>query len=640
MSKRERLLFAIGEADEKYVKEAEFSMKTSAIIKVAVALVVVISLSLYLFIPYAPVTSDLTDYEGSSYFPLIEEIEAYSLVYRQPKYKNNFNWILAGILDIFSFGMAGSAAPNDAAPPTNNNGSYVESTDNQVGGVIEADLFKTSDKYIFRIGNKLSGYTEPLDKYEQYAPVLRVYSIEKENSGLVAEIEIPKFNDQTQYLDMEMYLSLDCNTVTIICNYRDSNSKTNVGIVAIDVSDVNNMSVKNTVTIQGSVNTSRMVDEKLILVTNYRFYRNQVDYSDPTTFVPAIDTGSGPEPIQFEDIIYPDNVDDTDYSVLAVMDINDLSLIGASALLNFTNEIYVSEENIYISREYTSKLVEGNTTTTSNMSDIAVFGYSNGRLEEKGIITLSGWTEDQYSFDELDGYLRVVTSTSESKQIKDGNNFSITPTLRSASLYIVNLETNAVEYKVESFAPDGEQATAVRFDGDKCYVCTAVVVTFTDPVFFFDLSDYENISYNDTGIIEGYSDHLINYGNGKLLGIGREDWEFCKVEIYEDGQDGVVGTYEFKFGGNYSLDYKAYMVNRAEGLFGFAVEYYYTEGDYNTSNYKYSDCYILITIDGDNIEETIIEMDNSMRADTVRAVYIDGYLYITTETDLIVEQIK
>jgi hypothetical protein len=29
----------------------------------------------------------------------------------------------------------------------------------------------------------------------------------------------------------------------------------------------------------------------------------------------------------------------------------------------------------------------------------------------------------------------------------------------------------------------------------------------------------------------------------------------------------------------------------------------------------------------------------SMRADTVRAAYIDGYLYITTQTELVVEKL-
>ena len=81
------------------------------------------------------------------------------------------------------------------------------------------------------------------------------------------------------------------------------------------------------------------------------------------------------------------------------------------------------------------------------------------------------------------------------------------------------------------------------------------------------------------------------------------------------------------------------MVNRAEGLFGFGIENYVEEDDY-TSKHDYCNCYALIMIDGDNVEEKIIKMDSSMRVDTVRAVYLDGYLYITTETNLIVEQIK
>ena len=644
MNKKERLLFAIGEVDEKYVKEAEFKVKISSIVKVAVAAVVVIALSLYLFIPFGPVTSDLSSYESSSYFPLIEEIEAYNLTFRQPRYKNNFMWLADEIDDLFGFfvGKGGAMAPDmnggsAGAPGMEGNGNYMESTDNQVDGVIESDLMKMTDKYIFRIGDKMSGYTEQLGKYDQYTVVLRVYSVDKENSDLVAEFEVPKFPDQQYYTDMEMYLSHDGNTVTLMSNYHDSTGKVNVGISSIDVSDINSISLKGRISVQGSINTSRMVDGKLLLVTNYRFTRNNVDYSDPKTFVPTIDFGNGPEPIRFDDIIYPENVDDTDYSVVALMDAENLSLLGANALLNFTNEVYVSAENIYIGREYVHKVEEEKTLSASNMSDIAVFGYSGNKLENKGIITVRGWTEDQYSFDELDGYLRVVTSTRETKQTTNGNNVSLMPVSTNASLYIFNLADNSLAYKVENFAPEGEEATAVRFDGDKCYVCTAFVVTFTDPVYFFDLSDYENITYTDTGIIDGYSDHLINYGEGLALGIGRENWQNGKVEIYADRIEGVVSIHEYEVNGNYSLDYKSYLVNREENLFGFGVDHFY-EYDSQSGKGRIYQRYVLIKFSAENMTVYTFDIE-SMRADTVRAAYIDGYLYITTQTELVVEKL-
>ncbi len=603
-------------------------MGTTRIIKAAVVLTVIIALSLYLFIPFAPVTSDLTDYQGSEYFPLIEGIEDYRLSLMQPSYKNNFQWLSAEFVELFDFALKGGAnsdmAPGDnmSPAPEMGNGSYVESTDNQVEGVVESDLMKMTDKYIFRLNG---GH-------------LRVYSIDKENSALISKFEIPTFSQEMGHHFHEMYLSTDCNTVTVLKQFYDYNTNTyNLGLISIDVSNVENMKLKGQMLVEGELNTSRMVDGKLLLVTNYSFRRGDVDYDEPATFVPTIDSGNGAEPIQFEDIIYPDKVDGTDYSVVALIDTDNLSLLGANALLNFTDEVYVSRDNIYISREYVSKTEDENSIKSSNMSDIAVLGYSGESLEEKGIITARGWIEDQYSFDELDGYLRVVTSTRDTIQYTGGENFTNMTNSRNASLYIFDLKDNSLAYSLESFAIEGEEATAVRFDGDKVYVCTAVVVTFTDPVYFIDLSDYENITSADTGVIEGYSDHLINYGEGLTLGIGRENWGESKVEIYAQQDSKVVSVHEFKFSGEYSLNYKAYLVNREENLFGFGVDYFF-EYDEQTGRGRSYQRYVLLKFDEQNMTVYTFDIED-MRADRVRVVFIDGYLYLTTDERLVVEKL-
>ena len=371
------------------------------------------------------------------------------------------------------------------------------------------------------------------------------------------------------------------------------------------------------------------------MVTEYYFNKDSVDYNDPKTFVPSIDSGNGAKPIEFEDIIFPDIVGNTRYSVVALMDAENLDLLGANALLNFVNEVYVSENNVYITREYVKETITDNNYDRSNTTDIAVLDYSGERLENKGIITVRGYAEDQYSFDEKDGYLRVVTTTLDQHSLsKQSVGFD---RKENVSLYIFNLSDNTLAYKVEDFAPWGEKATAVRFDGDKCYVCTAVVVSFTDPVYFFDLSDYENITYTDTGIIEGYSDHLIDLGDGFLLGIGRENWQYSKVEIYEERDGAVVSVDEFKFGGEYSLNYKSYLVNRENNLFGFGVDYYY-DGYGNVDN-GLQTRYILLQFNG--YEFTVYNFAIAgLRANTVRAAYIDGYLYITTGSSLTVEKIN
>ena len=633
MSRSGRLMMALGDINGKYIKGAERNM-TASLIKIAVSLALICALGLVLFRPYSPVTSDISAYLSSEYYPLIAEIEEYRLGFMQPKYKNNFEVIAATLSSMGNLiGGADSMAPGGSSPDMmegTSNGGYLETTDNQVEGVIESDLMKMTDKYIFRLGYT----TKPGDK--NYTPnyVIRVYSVDKEDSALVSEFIIQSYENQQRILDAEMYLSLDGNTITLVNNFNDSNGKSKVGIISIDVSDVSGIKEKGRVVMDGSLNTSRMADGKLLLVTEYFFNRKTVDYSDLSSFVPTIDDGNGARAIEFEDIIFPEKVGNTRYSVVALLDAESLELMGANALLNFIDEVYVSENNIYITREYNEKTEhENGGYTTEVMTDVAVLNYSAEKLEQKGIITIHGSLEDQYSFDEKDGFLRVVTSTLKGVSTNNGMTSSFR-NIRNASLYIYNLADNSLAYKVEDFAPEGEEAPAVRFRGEKLYVCTAVVVTFTDPVYFFDLSDYENITYTDTGIIEGYSEHLIDYGEGFTLGIGEENRQYSKVEIYEERDGAVVAVDEFKFVGRYSTDYKAYLVNREENLFGFEVNGYYEEGSIHNG----ASVYILLHFNGYEFTSYIFNI--SLTADNVRAVYLDGYLYITTQYDLFVERVN
>ena len=369
MNKNERLIRAIGNVNEGYIKEAEKSMARFPM-KMAVSLVLIIALGLFLFLPYSPVTSDISGYRDSSYYPLIESIEEYRLSFLQPRYKNNFAWLISSLSM-----MEGMSPPKDsgASPDMESgNGGYVEATDNQVEGVIESDIFKMSDKYIFRLA-----YNEVRDANDDFSYThlaLNVYSIDKENSVLVSTIEIPitTVGGHHYFGNEEMYLSADCRTVTVLEKYNITNSKPALAIYSIDVSDVNNMTVKATATMDGELNTSRMVDGKLLLVTQHNFYRNSIDYSDPQSFVPTIDSGDGPECIRFENIIYPENIDGTTYSVVAMMDSENLELLGANALLNFTNEVYISENNVYIAREYSAAYQSQSGYITKTMTDLVV----------------------------------------------------------------------------------------------------------------------------------------------------------------------------------------------------------------------------------------------------------------------------
>ena len=193
----------------------------------------------------------------------------------------------------------------------------------------------------------------------------------------------------------------------------------------------------------------------------------------------------------------------------------------------------------------------------------------------------------------------------------------------NAALYCIDINTWETVAKVENFAPKGETVESVRFDGDKAYVCTAVVVTLTDPVFFFDLSDLNNITVKDTGEIDGYSSSLVNFGNGYLLGIGINDaWEL-KIEIYEESEDGVVSVTAYEKPFDFSRDYKAYFIDRKNQLIGLGIADY--SGKYNDKDERLR--YIVLHFDGFELRE-VMNVGIGASLDHCRATLIDGYMYI------------
>ena len=636
MKKNERLLASIGNIDEKFIEEAEGKMKKKSkrgalphdlgIGKMVASFIVIVGLGLFLFWPTYNVRYDAADYADSQYQPLIEKIEPYRYQATKKPYANNFElgWMFVRMLgNLFIVGGT-DMAPGDAPEYEAMGDAYVESTDNQVAGIIEADIIKTTEKYLFRLANNT---------------ILRIYSLEGENSKLVSEYYIPRIEGSYSIYDgAEMYLTEDCKTVIVITDYVskiEGVSKRRVGITSIDVSDPANPVKTSDLSIDGLYNTSRLVNGKLLLVSEYNFNIRNVDYSNPETFVPRVTRNGEDSYLQMSEIYAPDGINSSRYSVVASVDIENFEISGVNGLLNFTNSVYVSENNLYITREYTKKnQYEDGKISSEVTSDIAVLDYANGGLDRQ-VLTVSGSIKDQYSMDEREGHLRVVTSTD--KRTVTNSQFIISgPSQRwqSASLYVIRLSDGSLVASVEDFAPNGEEVASVRFDGDKLYVCTAVVITFTDPVFFFDLSDYSNITYTDTGVIDGFSDSLINLGEGFLLGIGEENWQYSKVEVYEEGAGTVNSVDVFKFRGEYSRDYKDYLVNREENLFGFEMAY----------DDQYGHSYVLLQFDGYKLNViSVIELDGkhsgytyAFREFETRGILRDDILYIVTDEYMVV----
>lgn len=644
--KKKKWLGAFGAIDDRFVEDAapELTRRVSKkalwrrVTAIAACLCILIGANLWLFLPFATTPPGVSRYSASEYYGIIERLNAFA--FEKPEYKNNAEQLSASIEGFFSAlgPMGGEDFPNSdsdimvdggSAPPTSNGGgydkgesapSYVEVTDNQVEGVTEGDIFKRSETHIYHLrGTKLA-----------------IYTIDGKNSEELGVYGLFKYNEISyQATDNEMYLSPDCTAVTVVFGYKDKNFNPFVDIISLDVTSPDEIKELSRITISGSVNTSRMVGDTLLTLTNYTLNLKALDFSNENTFLPALKQDGEEIKVPAENIAFPDVLTSGRYTVVTKLSSKTLQIEGVGAFLSYAEEAYITDSTVYATRGYTK--VERNELCelSRDMSEICALGYSDG-IEVLGSVTVEGGINNQYSLDEYEGILRAVTSTRSSEaKFKENGSLSASRVTESANLYCIDLSDMSIRALVESFCPKGEEVTSARFVGNTAYICTANVIQMTDPVYFFDLSNLDDITYKDTGVIDGYSTSLVDFGNGMLLGIGVGGRGEVKVEIYEEGESSVVSVAEFTAYGSISSEHKAHYINRDFQIVGVTVSNFYSK-DYPGYD---GPCYVLLAFDGfELVPVKIVELDY-YSGDLVRAFFEEGFLYIVTPSGLTVSRV-
>jgi len=570
------------ESVQKKLRQKQIRRRTVTVTAGALCLCIILGV---LFMPYDKGLPNVDKHAGSDYYKVIQAIN--KLTYQKPQYDNLFDKLVSddrfwvendfansGALEMPPVAVPEAAPgmkPNYSAGTNENTNSSVEITDHQVAGVHEGDLIKRSETHIFYLNGK----------------TLEVYPIAGEETKLLTRWTL-SLNEKVYYSNAEMYLSADATRLTIVISgfgvaFRESKTDSFVQMISLDVSDPANIKESGQICITGNLLSSRMIGNQLMVMAQFRM-DNTIDFDDEATFLPQYGTPGNMQSIPAEDIVIPEELTNRYYTVVALLDSPDLSFVDAGAFMSYSAELYVSKEHIYATRTYTETkdLAEG-IRESKTMTEVSCMAYSPEGLACKGTFCVEGSVKDQYSMDEHEGVFRIVTATNrrviksvwspDSTADANGNtaqsNVSMMPAVsQNANLTCFKVGSWEQVAQVAQFAPDGETVESVRFDGDYAYVCTAVVVTLTDPVFFFDMTDLDNIIVKDTGTIDGYSSSLIQLNDGFLMGIGYNDKLNLKVEIYEETETGVVSVCEYIKVDRFAIDYKAYYIDRENNLFG------------------------------------------------------------------------
>ncbi|MDE6201687.1 MAG: beta-propeller domain-containing protein [Clostridiales bacterium] len=569
---------------------------------------VLLAFNLVLFVPYTVGDVDITKYSSSEYYDIIQQL--YGLTY-SPRKTNNFKEWFG---DVFKAGSApinwglATARPGasvDMSAPSGN--SYQETTLNQTDGVTEGDLFKRSDTHIFYLGYTLVNNAPSYN--------LRVYTVAGEDSQMIVNYKIAP-DDETSFSSIsqrEMYLSEDLSTITVISScYFENGGRSHTAVIKLDVSDLYHITETARTYISGKYVSSRIADDNLLVISDFTV-RSNTDFDNVSAYVPQVGKKDSLKPLAANDIVCPKNADDPHYTVICSLN-DKLDVNDSVALLSFSDDVYVSQNNLFATHTYDKKVKTGDnqkTEYTRDMTEIRIVPYKDGTFGDTRAVTAEGSVLNRYSLDEYNGVLRATTTVHFSSGLSN-----------RCMLYCYDLDTLEIAAKVVNFAPAGESVMSARFDGDTAYVCTAkTYINITDPVFAFDLSDLNNITYKDTGTIPGYSLSLNSFADNTLLGIGYGNNSLVlKIELYKQTDNNIqsVAKYE-EWGVIFSDEFKAHLIDAENGIIGLGI--------LGQSSARYA----MFRYDGYELVEIASTETTTRNVDYMRATVIDGYAYILDE---------
>ena len=508
---------------------------------------------------------DISKYSNSEYIKVIEAINR-----DFPKRQEN-NWfedlmegdlVYGGDMNLSGAvpevpGSSNAPIMQPSAGVEGNVNTSFEITDNQVAGVLEADIIKRSQTHIFYLKNN----------------TLEVYPIAGLDTKLLNTWCLDA-NENAYYYSTEMYLSTDATRINLVISglgevFEEEKKSAFVQVISLDVTDPANIQQVNCLYVTGSLLSSRMVGDRMLLMAQYCM-DNDIDFEKESTFLPQYGQPKEMKTIPADHIVVPEKLSDKTYTVVTLLDGKDMTIVDSGAFMSYSSQVYVSQERIYATRSYMNEVkVDSSNALVKEMTEVSCMGYDENGLTLAGTFCVEGTVKDQYSMDEFEGVFRIVTATNRREMVIYENRCTtMTMAKRNANLTCYKVGTWEQLAQVAQFAPDGETVESVRFDGDYAYVCTAVVVTLTDPVFFFDMTDLNNIIVKDTGTIDGYSSSLIQLNDGFLMGIGYNDKLNLKVEIYEETENGVASVCEYVKVDRFAIEYKAYYIDRVNNLFG------------------------------------------------------------------------
>ncbi len=407
-------------------------------------------------------------------------------------------------------------------------------TNVQVEGIAEADIVKTDGEYLYILSK--SGEDS------------KIFIVRAEDGMLFDESSFSPENTLNVWRE-EMYVS-GSRLVLVRCGARRSESKWSedelyydrgfgyygdrqTQMLIYDITDKKAPSLIAEHTQDGDYVSSREKDGYLYVISEKGIYYNYIQNIDQISGTKETDVQELSEEeraklpqvdgscLPANNIYFREKSKDSAYTIVTSIRLEKPEeLVDSLSFLADSDHCYMSQNAIYLAAcdwwNYGQK--------ECDYTDMVKISYQNGNFSLAAQGKVKGSLDDQFSMDEKEGYLRVVTTVDHYQLVGKKENVWQRYIGRSNSLYVLDGDLKLVG-SLENLAED-ERIYSVRFLGDIVYF-----VTFrnTDPLFSVDLSDPKHPVLLGALKIPGFSDYLHPYGENLLLGIG-----------YDAGEEGAI----------------------------------------------------------------------------------------------------
>ena len=516
---------------------------------------------------------------------------------------------------------------NEVAYTTTVGSNDYSTVNNQVIGVAEMDNVVTNGKYVYILDNNLLTILYAYDTVDNYENMHIIKQIDYS-----FECEIDAMHPVGLFIDDDRLVVVGNTYTAYGCDNSDEGFWFNGSSYGtfIDVYELEDYTLKDQYKLSGVYKGFRKVGDNLIAVTtDYMEYEDSE--VDVLGSIPSYKINNYSFDIKYNSIVYLDGTMPNAFTTFYGINLEYGSVDTEVILGDGRNNLYVSENNIYLtSYSYSfvpfAEILSFESSVSNTNTSINKVSYSGNNLRVEGVGYVEGNTLDQFSMSEHEGNLRIATTEGFRE---------------TAQNYLTILDSNMEVISVlnEGLGEERESLKSSTFFGNYAFV-----VTFeqTDPFYVIDLNDVENPVIIGELKIPGFSTYLQPLTEDIILGIGFNVDESTnrttgiKVQLYDVSNmtlPVVMSSVEIlysDYGYSYSSatnNHKDLLVSLSNGIIAFP----FTTYTYNSDNYTYISGLIVYNLDLINgLSEKGVVVHETDSIDDIyiyKGIYIGDYLY-------------